>query len=84
MAGSDVAPAAKAMRPTSVVGPWVTTAGSPPAARIDDQVAPPSVLFQKSPLLKWAVLGSPAQTTEPAWADGGRVPVVAPASVGQA
>src|SRR5712664_26661 len=72
------------MHPTSVARLPVTSAGSPPAVRIDVQVWPPSVLFQKSPLLKCAALLSPAHATEPVPGEGGRVPMVAPGSVGQA
>ena len=70
-AGSAVLPVANAMRPISVASVCVTRVGRPPAARIDVQVAPPSVLFQKSPLLKCAALLSPAHPTEPAPGEGG-------------
>src|SRR6184192_377610 len=64
--GSAAGAAAKLIRPMSVRKLPVTAAGRPPAARIEVQVAPPSVLFQKSPMLK-TPSGCPGQLKLPAW-----------------
>src|SRR5437899_1558566 len=72
------------MRPTSVARPCVTSVGSLPSVRSDVQLRPPSMLFQRSPLLKCPALVSLAQTVDPVPGEGGRTPTVAPTSVGQA